>query len=398
MQATAVLLLLLSLPVWIGCGYLLLLTLLSAANPVPPRVAARQRFAVVVPAHDEAAGIGRTVRSLLALDWPSALRQIVVVADNCSDDTASLARAAGARVIERFDEQLRGKGYALKRAFDTLLEEGVTDAIVVVDADTDVSADLLQGFAARLEQGAPAIQAFYGVRNPRASWRTRLMTIALGIFHRLRGRGRERLRVSSGLRGNGMCFSVDTLRRMPYAAYSKVEDMEYGVYLGQQGIRVWYADEIEVRGDMVASEAASRSQRERWEGGRMQFAREHGPALLWQALRGRDRVLLDLALDTLVPPLLNLALLALLLALAGLLAAGFGGIGAGALAITLPPLAMLLLYVARGVSLSGLGAGGWAVLAAAPLYAVWKLSLKFRRGARREGWVRTEREPQEPGT
>ncbi len=77
-----------------------------------------------------------------------------------------------------------------------------------------------------------------------------------------------------------MCFTLETLRRVPHNAFSLVEDLEYGVALGRAGIRVWYADEAEVRADMVASEKASRSQRQRWEGGRFQFAREHGATWL----------------------------------------------------------------------------------------------------------------------
>ena len=90
-----------------------------------------------------------------------------------------------AEVLERQNQELRGKGYALAFAFEKLLAEGTTDAVVVVDADTIVSAHLLDAYAARLAAGAVAVQAHYGVQNPNASWRTRLMRIALAMFHQV---------------------------------------------------------------------------------------------------------------------------------------------------------------------------------------------------------------------
>lgn len=382
-----------SLPLWLAGGYLLALTLVSGRLPVPSRGAPRYRFAVVVPAHDEASGIDRTLRSLLSIQWPEALRQIVVVADNCTDETASIARSCGVRVMERVDPDLRGKGYALRFAFEHLLADGWADALVVVDADSDVSVDLLAGFAARLDQGAQAIQAFYGVRNPWEGWRTQLMTLAYDIFHRVRGRGRERLGLSCGLRGNGMCLTSDLLRRVPYAAFSMVEDLEYGVQLGRAGVRVWYADEVAVLGDMVISEAAARSQRQRWEGGRSALSQNLGLGLLSDALTQRDRVLLDLALDTMVPPLSVLAICAVLVASAAGGAYGLGWVSIWIFVFAALPLVFLLVHVLRGAAVSDLGARSWLVLfSTAPRYLLWKLSLKLLPGPKGGGWIRTARE------
>lgn len=384
--------LLVSGPLLLWTGYLFLLTVLSAAPRRPAAGGDATRFLVVVPAHDEEGGIERTVRSLLALDWPVAQRRVCVVADNCRDATAARAAAAGAEVMVRVDADLRGKGYALQHAYDAALAERWADAVVVIDADTDVDTGLLRAFAIRLAAGACAVQAFYGVRNPGASWRTRLITLALALFHRLRGRGRERLQVSCGLRGNGMCFALDTLRQVPHQAFSLVEDLEYGVALGRAGIRVWYADEAAVRGDMVASGKASGSQRQRWEGGRAEYARRHGPALLREALRRRDRVLLDLAADVLTPPIGYVGLGAMLLALAALALAVLGMLSPLPLAVAVLPLLLLGLHLVRGVQLSGLGARGWLDLAAAPVYVFWKIGLLLSRRVNGGQWVRTQRE------
>ncbi len=301
------LLVLATLPVF-GCAlYLFVLTVNSWRSfSVPAPRAPTLRFDLVVPAHDEAAGVAQTVHSLLAVDYPVALRRVVVVADNCTDATAERAREAGATVLERTDPTHPGKGRALAHAFAFSLADGFADAVVVVDADTLVSRNLLSAFDARLVAGARALQADYGVRNPEASWRTRLMRIALAAFHQVRSLGRARLGASCGLRGNGMGFRTSILRDVPARAFSLVEDLEYGLHLGRAGVRVDYAPEVTVQGEMVSSAAASRSQRLRWEAGRAELRRTQAWPTLRDAFAQRNALLFDLALDLLVPPLAQL--------------------------------------------------------------------------------------------
>lgn len=375
-----------ALPLLLACGWLALVTWLPARRL--PEVSARPwRFDVIVPAHDEAGGIARTIDSLLALDWPAGRFRVLVVADNCSDDTAAVARAAGAQVIERTDPTLRGKGAALAFAYAHSAREGQADAVAVVDADSTVSPNLLRAFAARLDAGAEAVQGGYGVLNPDASWRTRLMTLALTLVNRLRRRGRDALGGSAGLAGNGMCFTQALLARVPHRGNALAEDLEYGIVLGLSGVRVWFADEAGVRGEMVAGEAASRSQRIRWEGGRLAMARQHLSTLLARGMRG-DGLALDLALDLLVPPL---SYLVLALA-AGLLAALtlFAVTGSGVVVLYLFAAKLLGAHLVGGIRASGLG---WRVLGDllhVPRYVLWKL-LRARPGVPRE-WIRTERE------
>jgi GT2 family glycosyltransferase len=390
-------LLVLSLPVVLACGYLLLLTVLSADRPAPARVPPRLKFDIIVPAHNEEAGIANTVRNLSALDYPEALRRILVVADNCSDSTADRAREAGATVLVRHDTEKRGKGFALAMAFEQSLKDGFADAVVVVDADTEVSPHLLHSFGLRLEAGAHAIQAHYGVLNPYASWRTRLMAIALAMFHKVRSLGREALNVSCGLRGNGMCFSSRVIREVPHDAFSIVEDLEYGIRLGRAGYRVHYAWEAEVLGEMVSSEKAARSQRRRWEGGRWAMTKQFGVPLLGEALEKRNPVLLDLAMDLLVPPLSYVGLS--VVAVVG--AAGALSVWQGQVALSVYPAAFCVVglgaYVLRGWWLSGMGARGLLDLMRAPFYVVWKVWLMVAGPRDKKGeWVRTTREARKP--
>ena len=349
-------------------------------------------FTFVVPAHNEAAGIERTISSLRGVEYPTNRYSILVVADNCADDTASLAERAGARVLVRNDTISRGKGFALKFAFDLLIAEGVTDGVVVVDADSDVSPNILFAFASSIAKGVQALQAHYGIRNATESWRTRLMHIAFILYHGVRSSARERLQLSTGLRGNGMCFTLDTLRQVPYCAFSLVEDVEYGVELGLHGVRVAYVGSATVLGEMVSGSAASESQRKRWEQGRGALVRRYAPQLLRRAIIGRDALLLDLAFDLLTPPLTRVLLFT---------------VGGGAVALTavvagvaqpyaLIPWAIsaagLASYLARGVQLSSQGPRVLLDLVHAPKYMLWKIGLAIgRRASSTNEWVRTRR-------
>lgn len=384
------LLLLLALPLLAASAYLLLLAIASRRKPPPAPPPPALRFDLMVPAHDEEQGIARTVQSLLALDYPAALRRVLVVADNCSDATAVRARAAGARVLVRDEPALRGKGYALRHGFDVSLREGFADAVVVVDADSVAAPNLLHAFAARLSRGERAVQAGSAVLNVHDSWRTQLLALGFALFNGVRSLARENLGLSCGLRGNGMCLAAATLRAHPPQAFSIVEDVEYGIALGRAGVRVAYAHEASVASAMVSSGQAAASQRRRWDLGRRALARKLGLPLLTEAALARSALLYDLALDLLLPSLSTLAL-----CIAGGLAASLAfsfwqGAPAPAVWAWLAAAAFLTAHVARGWALSGTGLRGLQALAFAPFFVLWKVVVLSRRPE--AGWVRTARE------
>jgi cellulose synthase/poly-beta-1,6-N-acetylglucosamine synthase-like glycosyltransferase len=386
-----VVLFVLAVPLCGACLYLMALTLLSAPLRSPPRSKRLWRFDIVVPAHNEAQLIERTIASLHAIDWPRDRFRICVVADNCTDRTTALARDAGATVLERDDPMRAGKGYALDYAFSLRMCDAWAQAFVVVDADSEVSPNLLEAFAARLERGAQAVQAHYGVLNPWASWRTRLLTIAIACFHTLRSRARERLGLSCGIRGNGWCVVRELLRRVPHKCFSLAEDLEYGIALGLSGVRVEYAGEAHVEADMVATrENVARRQRQRWEDGRLMLAGRKVMPLLHAAIRRRSLVCLDLAVDLLVLPLAYVVLAAIaLLVLAATAAAWHPGYGPR-LAVALACCGALLFYVLRGWQLSGMGLAALADFARVPGFLAWKVVAMLR--PRDKGWISTERD------
>ncbi len=388
---THLVLFILALPAVAVCLYLLLFTVLSRSSSTALRSSRQLRFDIIVPAHNEATVITDVIANLQNIDWPNDAYRIMVIADNCSDETATLARAAGAIVLERNNDQFRGKGYALEYAFGVSKADHWAYAVVVVDADTIVAANLLEAFAGRIENGAKVIQAHYAVLNAQASWRTRLMSIAMTSFHQVRSRAREHLQLSCGIRGNGWCITHRLLKQVPYQAYSLTEDLEYGIDLGLAGVRVHYADETHVAAMMVSGEQAARTQRQRWEHGRQQLIRSRTMPLLRMATHHRSRICFDLALDLLVLPLsyvaVNVTVLIVLAGLASWWDASFTGwlwlgIGCGI---------SVLLYVLRGWQLSHVGLRGLVDLARAPFFIAWKLWLMLRTHRSTE-WIRTKRE------
>jgi cellulose synthase/poly-beta-1,6-N-acetylglucosamine synthase-like glycosyltransferase len=371
--------------------YLLLLTMLSAKPGPPPGSKRTMRFDIIIPAHNEETGIAGVVRSVLAVDWPADRFRVVVVADNCTDATAEVATLSGAQVLVRQDKDRRGKGHALARAFRHSRERGWADAVAIIDADSRVSTNLIEAMAARMERGESAVQVHYGVSNTHASWRTRLMAIAMAAFHRVRSRGRERLGVSCGIRGNGWGFTHALLDRVPYTSFSLTEDLEFGIELGLRGIRVAYADEASCDGEMVSGEKDARSQRLRWERGRTALRRSRTLPLLKQAVHARSLLCLDLAMDLLVLPLSYVALsIAALTAAAWLLAPANPATSLW-FWLGLACFAALVLHILRGWQLSGTGPRGLLDLLRAPFFLLWKLAVMFR-SRRTTEWVRTNRE------
>ncbi len=226
------------------------------------------RLAVVVPAHDEETMIVRTVRSLKAAD-PAT--QIYVVTHNCSDATGAMAAHAGAVVVELKNPKLRGKGAALRHGFAAALEAGA-NAVLVIDADSVVSPNLIRATRAKLEEGAEVTQCRYELELPADGWErpmARLRALAFRGMNVLRARGRAGLGFSTGLFGNGFALTAEHWRRIPFSANSIAEDVEYHTKLACEGVRVYWVGEAFVHAHMAASGRAQATQEGRWEGGRL---------------------------------------------------------------------------------------------------------------------------------
>jgi 1,2-diacylglycerol 3-beta-glucosyltransferase len=370
-------------------AYLLLLVFAGAAGggkrPAPAQ--RKRRFAIIVPAHNEEAVIARTLDSLLRLNYPRRLFDVHVVADNCDDRTAAIARRYTPFVHERSDETARGKGQALRWLFDRLPAGGY-DAFAVVDADGVVCPDFLSAMNDRLESGCLAVQGYDGVLNPEQSWVSSLRAVAFCLLHHSRRKGMSALGASAGLAGNGMVFAAELWRAREWDAFGLTEDLELHSKLAMAGVKVALAPGASVLSDMPTSLAASRDQNLRWERGRLALAGSYAPRLLAAAFRSRDWPKLAAALDLLIPPLSVHALLAVaFLALSLLLGSTVAIVLAAAIVLG------LVVYVVAGLAAAKAPLRLWLALGFAPLYVLWKgwlyAQALLARGP--PSWTRTKR-------
>ncbi len=388
----------------LGCitGYLALLSVLSlvARRTAPVRPGTPLRIAVVIPAHNEEQTIGRTLTSLAALDYPPDRTETFVIADNCTDGTAAAARDLGATVLERFDAADRGKGYALRWAFDMLLaREPRFDGFVVIDADSTASPNFLRVMDAHLRDGAEAIQSSDMVARDSRSWSSEITRLGFTLYNFVRPLGRSVIGGSAGLRGNGMCFSASLLKRIPWNAFGVTEDLQYGLNLLLNGVKVRFVPDAVVLATMPAIAANAETQRVRWEQGRMPVKRHYARKLLTSAIRKFSYPLLDSWIDLVTPPFVHLmALNAMALCLhivLWILAPGLFSVHLLGWGIVL---ILGLVHVLAGLASAGADGRLYLALLYVPRYALWKLLLRQKHPSSRspEDWIRTTRE--KPGT
>jgi 1,2-diacylglycerol 3-beta-glucosyltransferase len=381
----------------VAAAYLLVLALAAAISRIrpvrwPAAVRAAARTVVVVPAHDEALAIAGTVAALHAQTCARDRYEVVVVADNCTDDTAGIAIAAGARVLVRDAPDARGKGQALRWAMDQVLaEEPPVDAIVVVDADTVADPAFLESLLIAYEAGAGAAQG-ESLLVPDASSRSQLRAAAFLLINRVRPVGRARLGLPCTLQGNGMLLARSTLEAHPWEAFTSTEDLEYSIDLRLAGVRIEFVRGAIVRSPTAPTARAAELQSERWEGGKVNVARTMVPALVRDGLRHARLSSLEAAFALVVPPL---GLLAGATAAGAVASSALAAVGAASWWAALPwgaALGAIVAFVLIGLWAAEAPASAYLALAHGPGLALRKL-VRVRRifAHRAESWVRTER-------
>ena len=361
-------------------------------RPLPRVTQAPARFdaVIIVPAHDEEVILAATLERLK--EAAQAKARVLLVADNCTDQTAQIGQALGVEVIERFDRERRGKGYALDFA-RRYLQDQPPAIVLVVDADCSIDApsiELLIDSCASLQRPCQATNLQRA--SPTASPAVQLSTFAFFIKNVVRERAVTRLAGRAHLLGTGMAFPWHIFAGAELATNNIVEDLKLGRELAEIGYPPIFIEEAAVWSS-AETDSNTIAQRQRWEGGYLQTAMHAGPRMLAKALINADIRHVWAAIDLMIPPF---ALLILLDVIALLVVAVFGWLGSahlwplftltGALALAL--FALGLAWANGGskfVSLKSLGR--------APLYVVWKLPMYIglaRRGAPKE-WLRTGR-------
>jgi len=366
---------------------------LLACLPVRSRPGAdgrRPRVAVLVPAHNEAL----IIRSTLASVGPQLLAhdRLLVVADNCTDDTAQLARSAGAEVVERDNDLLRGKGYALDFGVRHLAQRP-PEVVIIVDADCQVGEGAIDLLARRCLETSRPVQALYLMRAPAgAGLKVQIAEFAWRVKNLVRPRGWARLGLPCQLMGAGMAFSWRDLAAVDLANGHLVEDLKLGLDFCRIGKPPLFCPDAQVTSQFPLSQEGLSSQRTRWEHGHLGVILAEVPKLLVSAVTRRNAPLLAMTLDLLVPPLALLVMALVGVACVAWLAALLFGITAPAWVAT-GALVMLGVAVLLAWGRFSRELIPFSVLLYAPFYAARKIPLYLGFLIKRQvEWVRSKRD------
>lgn len=382
--------------IYLTAATLYLLVLAVAYSVVPEPTAStstkKNRFAMLIPAHNEELLISRLCESLLSIDYPLSKRELFIIVDNCSDKTAEVCRDYPVTVLVREDPSHRGKGFALRWALERipLLE---FDAACIVDADNVVAPSLLTELNGMINQGERAIQCYNSVENREDSWFTQLLFVSRTIGNLLYHHAKYKLGLSSYLMGNGICFRTDLLIQKGWTAFTEGEDWEYYAQLIEDHVRIGFAVNARVYHQESRSLDQATSQRMRWASGRFRVARTLGLRLFQQGLSRRDWFTVDASLPLIFPNYslqFNLTVL-MLIVIALLPASPLSSFLAWVVVLLM--VGQVTLFVV-GACLAG---NKWGVFKAfwhAPVFLIWKLIIDLQsimRSYRKTTWVRTRR-------
>jgi hypothetical protein len=391
---------------WVGWGLLVVAGVVSvpclivaaecflALLPLPKhRTSERGRVAVLIPAHNEQLLIGQTLQRLLP--QITNADRVLVVADNCTDKTAVIARSHGVEVLERHDTENRGKGFALAAGV-AHLEADPPDVVIVFDADCDAEAGMVDILSRTAVSTGRPVQALYLMDSPESAGLGGLISaFAFLVKNQIRARAMSRLGLPVLLTGTGMAFPWELIRDVPLATDNIVEDLALGLTFAVAGRGPVYAESARVNGRLPDSASAAAAQRTRWEHGYLHTILTQCPRLVWKGFGGGRPDLLLVALDLAVPPLSLLVFSGLIAVAVSLIEACRSGTW----------WAVLPLGLAAGAAGIGLCVA-WAVFArgrlppramvSIPVYVLEKLPIYGRFLLNRQrAWVRTERRLEE---
>ena len=356
----------------------------SAPNNFQPRVT------ILIPAHNEELGIIATIEPLLP--QLKTNDQIIVIADNCTDQTADIARQTGVTVLERQNPDQRGKGYALDYGL-RFLEANQPDVLVMVDADCRVEPGTIEQITQKAIATGRPVQALYLMEIPdEPTPKDSISALAFLVKNQVRPQGLERLNFPCALTGTGMAFPWSILRQISVASSNIVEDMQLGVDLAIAGHPPLYCPQGRVTGILPQQQQAATKQRTRWEHGHLQTILTQVPRLLKASLQQKRLDLFVMALDLFVPPLSLLVMLWLGITVIATIVGILGLSWQPAILNSITGGLMLVAIVAAWAKYGRERISGWTLLSV-PLYILWKIPLYFGFLVKREKeWVRTERD------
>ena len=242
----------------------------------PLLVNKEHKFMAIIPAHNEEAVVGNLVESLKAQDYPKDKFDIYVIADNCTDDTAKVAKEAGAIVLKRFDETKKTKGYALNWFLQQkIAEDADYDAFCVFDADNIVDKNFIKNMNKKLCQGEEVVQGYRDIKNPRDSWISSGYAIFYWMMHRFYHLARYNLGLSALLNGTGFMVKFDLVKPNGWQTITLTEDIEFSLMNIIDGRRVGWSTDAIVYDEQPLTFSQSWSQRSRWTVGHLQCMKHY---------------------------------------------------------------------------------------------------------------------------
>ena len=260
-----------------------------------------RRVAVLIPAHNEGAGIKATIDDVKRQLGPGD--RLLIVADNCTDETASVAAAAGAEVSVREDQARIGKGYALDWGIKYLAAEP-PDIVIVIDADCRVSESTIENLSQACSTSGHPVQALYLMAAaPGSSVNQQVAQFAWRVKNLVRPLGLRKLNLPCQLMGTGMAFPWKLIQSANLSSGFIVEDMKLGLELAAQGQAPHFCPSAVVTSTFPTSDKGSRAQRQRWEQGHLSLILSAVPDLVSAGIKSHDVKLLAMALDLSIPPL-----------------------------------------------------------------------------------------------
>jgi len=264
----------------------------------------QKTFAVIVAAHNEEQVIGQLIDNLQTLDYPKELYDIYVIADNCEDHTASIAKEYGAIVCERTSEGNRGKGFALEWMFNKLFTlERQYDAV----ADNLVHPKFLFEMNNRLCKGDKLVQGYLDAKNPYDTWVSGTFAISFWVIDHIWHLAKTNIGLSSVLGGTGMCITTEVLKKHGWGATCLTEDMEFTMKALAEGIKTTWAHDAIVYDEKPLTFMQSWNQRKRWAQGQFDVAHRFIPKMIKAGIQKRDIRILDGCLHLLQPHFLILS-------------------------------------------------------------------------------------------
>ena len=261
----------------------------------PLKIKKDHRFMAIIPAHNEEPVVANLIESLKNQNYNKELYDIYVIADNCTDNTAKVAREAGAIVYERFDNTKKTKGYALDWFLQQKIKEDAPyDAICIFDADNIVDKNFIKNMNKKLCQGEDVVQGYRDIKNPSDNWITAGYALFYWTMHRFYHLARYNLGLSPLLNGTGFMVRFDIIKEENgWKTVTLTEDIEFSLQRILKGKKLGWATDAIVYDEQPTGFKQSWSQRSRWTVGHMQCIKEYTKPLAEAAKENKTMMNFD---------------------------------------------------------------------------------------------------------